>query len=136
MSILTINNGEFINQGSSLWTIRNNDCGTNSNNVPATINSVSINSIQVGTLTGSTFPLTSTLKGTVYSPGGILYGGNNNIQLNVTAIPIDQTLARLVILINQNEVYNQNFTSPFPSANNISINDGDEIEVVIYCYSI
>ena len=54
MSILTINNGEFINQGSSLWTIRNNDCGTNSNNVPATINSVSINGVQVGNLTGST----------------------------------------------------------------------------------
>ena len=135
MSILTINNGEFINQGSSLWTIRNSDCGTNSNYVPATINSVSINGKQVGTLKGSTFPLTSTLKGTVYSPGGILYGGNNNIQVNVTAIPIDKTLARLVIRINQNEVYNQNFISPFPSANNISINDGDEIEVAIYCYS-
>ena len=62
MSTLTINNAIFINQGSSSWTIRNNDCGTNSNNVPATINSVSINGVQIGNLIGSTFPLTSTLQ--------------------------------------------------------------------------
>ena len=136
MSTLTINNAIFINQGSSSWTIRNNDCGTNSNNVPATINSVSINGVQIGNLIGSTFPLTSTLQGKVSNPGGVVYGGNNNIQLNVTAIPIDRTLAKLVILINQNEVYNQNFTSPFPSANNITINNGDDVKIIIYCYSI
>ena len=136
MSTLTINNAIFINQGSSSWTIRNNDCGTNSNNVPATINSVSINGVQIGNLSGNNFPLTSTLQGTKTNPSGIIYGGSNNIQVNVTAIPINNTLARLVIKINRNEVYNQNFSSPFPSANGIIINEGDAIQVIIYCYSV
>ena len=136
MSILTINNSQVSISGNSFWTIRNNDCGTNSNNVPATINSLSINGIQIGNLLGSNFPLTSTLQGTKSNPSGIVYGGNNNIQVNVTAIPIDNTLARLVIIINQNEVYNQNFYSPFPNANNIIINNGDDVKVIIYCYSL
>ena len=136
MSILTINNSKLNISGNSFWTIRNNDCGTNSNNVPATINSLAINGVQIGNLSGSDFPLTSTLRGTKTNPSGIIYGGSNNIQVNVTAIPIDNTLARLVININQNEVYNQNFSSPFPSANNIIINEGDDIQVIIYCYSV
>ena len=136
MSTLTINNSQLNISGNSFWTIRNNDCGINSNNVPATINSLSINGVQIGNLSGSTFPLTSTLQGTKSNPSGIIYGGSNNIQVNVTAIPINNTLARLVIKINQNEVYNQNFSSPFPSANNIIINEGDDIKVIIYCYSV
>ena len=136
MSILTINNSQLNISGNSFWTIRNNDCGYNSNNVPATINSLAINGVQIGKLSGSTFPLTSTLKGTKTNPSGIIYGGSNNIQVNVTAIPIDKTLARLVININRNEVYNKNFSSPFPSANNIIINEGDDVKVIIYCYSV
>ena len=136
MSTLTINNSQLNISGNSFWTIRNNDCGINSNNVTATINSLSINGVQIGNLSGSTFPLTSTLQGTKSNPSGIIYGGSNNIQVNVTAIPIDNTLARLVININQNEVYNQNFSSPFPSANGIIINKGDDIQVIIYCYSV
>ena len=136
MSILKVNNSKLNISGNSFWTIRNNDCGTNSNNVPATINSLAINGVQIGNLSGSTFPLTSTLQGTKTNPPGIIYGGSNNIQVNLTAIPIDNTLARLVININQNEVYNQNFLSPFPSANGIIINEGDDIQVIIYCYSV
>ena len=136
MSILKINNSKLNISGNSFWTIRNNDCGTNSNNVPATINSLAINGVQIGNLSGSNFPLTSTLQGTKTNPRGIIYGGSNHIQVNVTSIPIDKTLARLVIIINRNEVYNQNFSSPFPSANNIIINEGDDIQVIIYCYSV
>ena len=136
MSILKINNSKLNISGNSFWTIRNNDCGTNSNNVPATINSLAINGVQIGNLSGSNFPLTSTLQGTKTNPPGIIYGGSNHIQVNVTSIPIDNTLARLVININQNEVYNQNFSSPFPSANNIIINEGDDVKVIIYCYSV
>ena len=136
MSTLTINNSQLTIAENSFWTIRNNDCGINSNNTPATINSVSINGVQIGNLSGNNFPLTSTLQGTKTNPSGIIYGGSNNIQVNVTAIPIDNTLARLVININQNEVYNQNFSSPFPSANGIIINEGDDVQVIIYCYSV
>ena len=137
MSVLTIINSSKLNiSGNSFWTIRNNDCGVNSNNVTSTINSLAINGVQIGNLSGSTFPLTSTLQGTKTNPPGIIYGGSNHIQVNVTSIPIDKTLARLVITINQNEVYNQNFSSPFPSANNIIINDGDNVKVIIYCYSV
>ena len=137
MSILTIINSSKLNiSGNSFWTIRNNDCGVNSNNVTSTINSLAINGVQIGNLSGSNFPLTSTLQGTKTNPLGIIYGGSNHIQVNVTSIPIDNTLARLVIIINQNEVYNQNFSSPFPSANNIIINEGDDVKVIIDCYSV
>lgn len=136
MATLTINNSQLTIAENSFWTIRNNDCGINSNNTPATINSVSINGVQIGNLSGSNFPLTSTLQGSKINPSGIIYGGSNNIQVNLTAIPIDNTLARLVIIINQNEVYNQNFSNPFPSANNIIINNGDHVQVIIYCYSV
>ena len=136
MSILKINNSELNIYRTSFWTIRNNDCGYSSNNVPATINSLAINGVQIGKLSGSNFPLTSTLQGTKTNPPGIIYGGSNHIQVNVTSMHTDKTSARLVIFINQNEVYNQNVTSPFPSVNNIIINDGDDVKVIIYCYPV
>ena len=132
MSTLTINNVAVIYE--TTWSFRNNGCGTDTNGVVSTINSARINGVQVGSLNVSDFPLTSGLIGYKISPGGIVYGGLNNIQLNVTSIPLNGAFAKLIISINGTEVYNQAFTTPFPTANGITINGGDDIEIQVFCF--
>jgi hypothetical protein len=119
----------------SSWRIANMDCGG------GTLNDVGINSNFIGTLDGpSTFPLTSTLYGDVYSPDGILYGtgSTNTIQFNVTTnIAGTGNCAVVRVEINSGErIYETYFTTnPFPSVTGVVINDLDDVYAYVQCYT-
>ena len=121
--------------GSSSWRIANMDCGG------GTLNDVGINSNFIGTLPGpSTFPLTSTLYGDVYSPDGILYGSGstNTIQFNVTTnIAGTGNCAVVRVEINSGErIYETYFTTnPYPQVTDVVINDLDSVYAYVECYT-
>ncbi len=134
MSKLNIINNAFVSQpGNSVWKVTNVDCGTGANDVPGLVTGVQINGISMGSISPSDFPLTSTLWGTVNNPSGVVYGGNNNIQVNTSGLPLNGGVSNFKIKINDVIVYDQEFTSPYPVANNIVINNSDSIEILIGC---
>jgi len=114
------------------WLIRNADCGF------GTINDIGINGSFMGTLSGpSTFPLTSTLYGTKSNPNGVICGASNMIQANVTTnLPGVGNCARMEVWINSVLTYYTYFDSnPFPQVSGVVINNGDNVEVRISCFS-
>lgn len=117
--------------GSSSWIVRNADCGF------GTINDVGINGSFMNSLEGpSNFPLTSTLYGVKTSPNGVIYGGTNTIQLNVTTnLPGSGNCGAIFVYINGVVAYDTYFTStPFPSISGVLIQPGDSVEVQVACY--
>ena len=113
------------------WTIRNADCGL------GTVNDIGINGSFMGTLSGpSTFPLTSTLYGTKANPNGVICGGSNTIQANVTTnIAGTGNCAFMEIIINGVSQHILYFTTnPFPQISGVVINNGDSVEVRIGCF--
>ena len=119
---------------SSSWTVRNASCGG------GTVNDVGINGSFIGTLNGpSNFPLTSTLFGTKSNPSGIIYGGSNTIQANVTT-NIAGTCNCAVMYIFINDMFTPAHTlyfttNPFPQISGVVINSGDVVEVYIGCFT-
>jgi len=124
-----------ISPSNSSWRIANMDCGG------GTLNDVGINSNFIGTLDGpSTFPLTSTLYGDVYSPDGILYGtgSTNNIQFNVTTnIAGTGNCGVVRVEINSGErIYETYFTTnPYPQVTDVVINNLDNVYAYVQCYT-
>ena len=111
------------------WSIVNQDCGG-----LATLNSVSVNDASMSSFS----PLTSTLSVSRTNPNGVNYGSSDNkIMVGVSNIPSGTRTARILVRINNGsrEYYTDFTTNPFPTVNNVLINSGDSVEVILQCYN-
>lgn len=109
------------------WLIINQDCGGS-----ATLNSVSVNDVSMSSFS----PLTSTLSVSRTNPNGVNYGSSDNkIMVSVSNIPSGTRTARILVSINNGsrEYYTDFTTSPFPTVNNVLINSGDSVKVILQC---
>ena len=109
------------------WSIVNQDCGG-----LATLNSVSVNDASMSSFS----PLTSTLSVSRTNPNGVNYGSSDNkIMVGVSNIPSGTRTARILVRINNGsrEYYTDFTTNPFPTVNNVLINSGDSVKVILQC---
>ena len=120
--------------GNGIWTITNYDCGL------GVVYDVGINGNFIGTLPlgPSTFPLTSTLGGSVSYPSGVI-NGMNTIQINHST-NIQGTGNCLVILIYLNGSLAASYEdfsmagSPITIIDNVNLRITDDVLIQVRCY--
>lgn len=120
--------------GTGLWTISNYDCGG------GTVNDVGINGSFMGSLPlgPSTFPLTSTLGGSIQYPSGVV-NGSNTIQINhSTNLQGSGNCLAIFIFINGSFVPDyEDYTlssSPISVISGVMLTTSDDVLIEVRCY--